>query len=505
MPRITLRPATARPGAIVTVRGAGFSRHEQVVLSLNGAALSTLPPVITTANGLFTALFVAPSSLLRGSNTVGAIGDDSRVTAVTVLNGVLPMAAQFYFAGGLNGTDGRSSVALLNTNGRPARVRLTFYGANGATDSATVTVNPTSQRSIAVAGLVRSAGPFGLAVTADRDISAQLNITRRGKDGDALLGEAGLTTRWYLAEGYTGLTFHETIAILNPSSTAAAHVRLRLLPASGVPGAQVVVTVPAHTNLVTSVDRLLPHRALSIVATSDLPIAVERTLTFGKGGYGLTTRGGINTASTSWLFAGGNTANGFESYLTILNPGDTPALVTARFFGRGGGSLGSLQRRVAPRTRATIRLNDVLHAGDIAIMATSNVPVVAERPQYSGSPNAARISGSDVFGRNGASARWSFPGGDTAGNRELLLLYNPSPVTVTVDVSVYGGSGRVVTRRVSVASAGRSTIDVNRIFRGVTGLHGAALRSVSGQGFVAEQTVFAPDRGTLRDTQGLAR
>jgi len=46
---------------------------------------------------------------------------------------------------------------------------------------------------------------------------------------------------------------------------------------------------------------------------------------------------------------------------------------------------------------------------------------------------------------------------------------------------------------------------VRRLAPGLTALHGVTLQSTDGQGFVAEQTVFAPDLTTLRTTQGLAQ
>ena len=101
-PSISLSSALVSPGASVTVTGTGFGRTEQVTLALNGAALPTAPHLTTSTNGAFTATFTVPSSLLDGANTVSAIGNQSRVSAVTPLTGHLPVAAQFYFAGAVS-------------------------------------------------------------------------------------------------------------------------------------------------------------------------------------------------------------------------------------------------------------------------------------------------------------------------------------------------------------------------------------------------------------------
>jgi len=503
-PSISLNPATTSPGGTVTVTGKGFGSLEQVTLALNGAAISTTAP-ITTNNGAFTASFKAPSSLLQGANTVSAIGNQSRVSAVSALTGQLSRSEQYYFAGGLQTADAHSAVNLLNGNGQPANVKLTFYFNNGATDTKTVMVNAGSQKTVTVASLEPFNGTFGLVVSADRSITAQLNINRPGRDGDSLLGNTGLGTTWYLAEGYTGLTFHETVSILNPDQATPAHVQLQILPLGGGPGKSVPVTVPAHSNGVVDINQQFPGKSVSIIATADHPVVVERTLTFSSNGYGMTTRAGTNTAATSWLFAEGTTVNRFQTFLTILNPNATPALVTASFFGGSGNPLGSRTLLVPGLSRGNIKLNDTVNASGIASVVTSDQPVVVERPEYFGSPNGANIAGSDVFGRNGAGVRWSFPGGNTQGNSEFLLLYNPSSATVPVDVTFYGSNGQKITKHIDVQPTQRFTFDVNRLVPGLTPIHGAILSSTSPQGFVAEQTVFEPNHATLRSTEGLAQ
>jgi hypothetical protein len=133
------------------------------------------------------------------------------------------------------------------------------------------------------------------------------------------------------------------------------------------------------------------------------------------------------------------------------------------------------------------------------------MPIMAERPEYFGSPTAPRIAGSDVFGDNRPELRWSFPGGDTLGTSEYLLLYNPAAVTIPVDATFYGSDGTTVTKRVFVPPTVRYNIDVNTLIPGFAPLHGVVLQSASNEGFVAEQTIFAPDHSTLRTIQGLAR
>ncbi len=509
-PAITLNPGAAAPGNTVTVTGGGFVPGETVTLALNGAALDTHPAaVMADRTGHFRTTFAAPDGLLSGANTVSAIGTRGGISTAATLVGRLSVASRFFLAGGQDGAGTTAQLQLLNPTRGSATARLTVYYTDGTVRRAMLTLPARAQRTVPIAQLTGRTGQFGLALTATRQIAAQLKLTRPGRDGDTILANTGLGTRWYLAEGYTGLTFHETVAILNPSASQPAYVAVRLLALGGRGSRTVSLAVSAHSESVVDVSRLLAGRSLSVIATSDRGVVVERALTFsrdGRGtGYGLTTRAGTNVAATSWLFAEGTTVNHFETYLTILNPGAAPARVTARFYGRAGRLLGNRTITVAGLSRANIRLNGLVNASGIASTVMSDRPVIVERPEYFGSPNGTRVAGSVVFGRNGGAPRWSFAGGDTTGTSEFLLLYNPSPRAAPVTATFYGADGRLATVRVSIAARGRATLDVGRSVPGLAGLHGVTLASDDGQGFVAEQTVFAPNLSTLNSTQGFAQ
>jgi len=205
-----------------------------------------------------------------------------------------------------------------------------------------------------------------------------------------------------------------------------------------------------------------------------------------------------------WLFAEGTTVNRFETYLTVLNPTGRTAHVTARFYGRNGALLGGRGLAVGAARRGTLRLNDFLaNQESIASIVTSDQPIVVERPEYFGSPNNAGIPGSDVFGLKGTSPRWSFAGGDMAGKSEFLLLFNPGTRSIPVRVTVYDADGRTHRATVTLTPRDRYTLDVERTFHGLTAARGDVVESMDGRGFVAEQTVFAPDHTTLRSTGGL--
>jgi len=507
-PSISLSAATETPGASETVTGKGFGPQEQVTLSLNGEAISTTAP-ITTNNGAFSANFTVPSSLLRGVNTISAIGNESRVSAVTALTGNLPRATQFYMSGGMNTAADSTNIDIINTNAQPASVNMIFYYANGAQAPKTVNVPAHSTQRFVASALGLPQGTFGVQVRADRQVAAELVIARYNHtDGDNLPGSPGLNTHWYLAAGSTkGGT--ETISVLSADSTRPAHVQMQFLGVTGSARHMETVTVPAHTNSVVNINNIVPNQGVSVVALSDIPVLVERTQTFGTNDGGLTTRAGATTPATEWLFAAGTTANGVQTLYTVLNPGDFAATVTASFYASNGGAVGSRTISVGSRSRATINLGDVVQGDRIAAVITSNQGVVVERAEYTGSYATAK-SGSVVFGRNGAGVRWTFPAGNTTppsgtaqGVDEALVLFNPSAVTVPVTATFYDNTGKVVTKQYTIAPTAHTDIAVNAL--GLNPQHGVVLQSGNGQGFIAEQGITTVDARTFESSQGIAQ
>ena len=501
-PTIILSSPSLKPNGLEMVTGRHFGRHEQVALSLNGEALMTTPTVITTTNGVFTATFTAPTTLLRGANTISALGTQSRVAADAAVAGVLTRTQQFYFAGAVNTQSDRSIVSLLNTSNVPASVRLTFYFENGATYTRVTNVSANSVRAVRVANLGNlPAGRYGLTVSSDRTIAAQITTNRDPRDGDTLSGVSGLNTHWYLAAGSTIGTFQERVSILNPSQSTTS-VQLQFV-SLGRARKTAYVNVAAHSNRVIDVNSYYPNAQVSVIAIANTPVVVERTESFAPGYRAYTSRTGASVPSTQWLFTDATTANGVQTVLSILNPGDVGASVTASFSGPSGQILRTVPLFVPARSRGSFTLNGNVSGGGIAVVVTSSQAIVVEQTEYIGAP-AQATAASVVLGRNGAATRWTFANGDTTpGHDDVLVLYNPSAVTVPISATFYSTNGKIVTRTYSVPPTDRVVISVNDL--GLTTANGAVLTSGNGQGFIAEQSVSSRDSHLLAATQGYAQ
>ena len=521
-PSVRVVSEPARPGASILVHGEGFLPREPIALALNGVGLaitggsSASDGVLTGPDGAFDASFVAPESLLAGAdNSISATGSASHLTATAVLIASLPVRSDFLFAGATAGPDYRPSLALLNPGAQPALVHISLLpdvdaGAGGQPREISPVIPPYRRATIDLTALAGPLRQFGIRAQADRRVAATLIQTERGI---ARTSAPVVAPRqdWLLAEGFTGLSFQETISLLNPAP-APVTVSVKLLPENGAAPTVLTYTVPGERQMSVDVGRAAPRRALSAEVRASSPVAVSRTLRFGATGSGLTTSPGAPLASSTWLFAAGSTTGRFQTFLTLANPGTLPAAATASFYDSQGHALGNRTVRIGAGHRGTLALNRLIADADFATFVTSSAPLVVERPLYLGDPNGRSVSGTVIPGANGASLTASFADGDSGtGSRERILLLNPTARAARVEATFYPAAGSLLGPSqitLTLPPLARRGIDVAAALYGLpSGPHGSVLRSLNGVGFVAEQTIttFGPGGPALRTTPALAQ
>jgi hypothetical protein len=219
----------------------------------------------------------------------------------------------------------------------------------------------------------------------------------------------------------------------------------------------------------------------------------SRTIFFGDHQQGADSKAGATDTHTTLLFAEGSTNNGFEEYLTMLNPSATQqAQVTATFYDRQGHTLGTKTIVVDPLHRGNIRVNDVVQNTAISTRLQSTSPIVAERAMYFGAPNGGSAGGTVVFGRPAPQNGWAFATGDTQpGHSEFELLFNPNAASSTIQASYYADNGQVVQQTFTLPGNTRMNVDVTQAVPGLArGYHGVILHTLNGVSFIAEQALY---------------
>ncbi|MFH1150196.1 MAG: DUF5719 family protein [Actinomycetota bacterium] len=297
---------------------------------------------------------------------------------------------------------------------------------------------------------------------------------------------------WYLAEGYTAEGFDTYLLLQNPGETEASAKVTYMLPGSKTQGE--TYSVPAHSRKTVSVDSIpgLEATELSMRVDSNVDIVAERAMYFeyyGKvGGH---VQAGVSSPSDTWQFAEGYTAEGFDSYVLLQNPGDSPAHVSLTFMEPDGNTTGET-RTIEAHSRDTVKVDDIggLSSSEFSTSITSDEPIICERAMYFDYTGGID-GGHDAVGASATSTTWHLAEGYTAGEFDtFVLLSNPSDQTAHVRATFYRSQGTPVTQEFSMAAGTRHTIETDKI----PGLEAAEfstlIESTNGIGVVAERAVY---------------
>ncbi|GLV59156.1 hypothetical protein KDH_59840 [Dictyobacter sp. S3.2.2.5] len=211
-------------------------------------------------------------------------------------------------------------------------------------------------------------------------------------------------------------------------------------------------------------------------------------------------------AATKWYFAEGNVGNGFQEFLSILNPNITQAAnVKVTYLFPNGRAPIVKMHTVTASTRGTVSLMSDLNYPDtgtaqtsvstiVESVANSNgvaVPIIAERPMYFNFANRV-YSGTDVFGANAANqTNFYFPAGDTRLNstqnyNTFITLLNPNSTTANITATYYANGSVVGTQTMALGSMARGTLTP-------PGHQQMAMKVTSSIGIVAERPMYFKD------------
>jgi len=464
-PRLTLNPASAAPGAAIQVSGAGFAANATITFTVAG-----LPGGVTTTSsgaGSFSTTLTIPVTAAVGA--VNVVASDG----TNVANASLAMSGQ----GGVP-TATPGGVVGLPTFPIPAASATPVPGG---------TVS----------------GPFTLS----------------------------------FAEGYTGqastngkATFSEVLNLLNPGTTPAALTISYYVQGNAVP--QVVNrTIAANSTLRESVNTDVGlDKVVSAVVRSAQRIYATRTITRtapGTGSLDGSTTQAARAASLTWYFPEGFTGVSFQEYLTLLNPSSSTAHVLIRLAPQAtsGSNARTVTLTVPPLSRATANIRALNQGGkatSVAMIVSSDQPVVAERVEYFGSGAGSGKFGSTVsLGQTSPAQQLRIAYGSSGGaqlvkgklqpvgDQDYITLLNPStnlvaaPVQVTVGFSDSSGHTLGQPVVVAVAPGTRQTVGANVTIG--TRAAGPFSVSLSASGpIVAESAQYFGGSPNIGSTPGVA-
>ncbi len=256
-------------------------------------------------------------------------------------------------------------------------------------------------------------------------------------EGDGGYQAAGASGTWFMAEGCTDYGMETWLLLQNPWD-ADSNVQVTFITEAGVHGTPLALTVPAESRRTIDVGAYLVSGqvSVSVVTTSGAPVIAERAM-YGNGRTWGTATMGAPYAPSAWYFAEGCTAGGMETWLLVLNPYDTDAVIDIDLMTESGPVPGLTGQAVPAFSRRTFDLGETVSTYDLAasVVATSG-QVVCERTMY----GAGRAWATGTVGTPQTDITWNFAEGCTAGGMETwLLLVNQGDKDAQFSVDFYSG------------------------------------------------------------------
>ena len=290
---------------------------------------------------------------------------------------------------------------------------------------------------------------------------------------------------YFLAEGCTDYGFETWVLVANPNDKDT-RVYVTYLTDKGAINKDPVV-VPAHSRLTVNASADIWAMNSGIRVGSDLPVYVERSMYWNNRIEGHDSIG-TSTGATDWYLADGHTSDGFETWVEVLNPGSAPTTASLNYMTPSGTVPGPTVT-VGANSRFTVRVNDVVHSGDVSTRVTSAAPVVVEHSIYWG----GRRGGMCSNGVKAPSPDWYFAEGAThSGFETYILMLNPGTAAAHVSLQLMpSAGGKAATRSVLVPAGTRQTVKLNDVYPNAD----VSTRLHSDLPIVAERSMLWPVAG----------
>ena len=306
------------------------------------------------------------------------------------------------------------------------------------------------------------------------------------RSGASRAGRTLPGTRWYFAAQAPGgasghLAFHQLLYVLNPNAVPAPVTFTYTRWHSSTP-VVVRVTVPAHATWAETVGADAgPDPRVAVVVASPHVISVSRVvrrvLPDGRV-LNANLTPGVPAPARRWSFAEGYIGFTYHEFLSLFNPGASPARVAVRaaFEGTSGRRPAPLLLTVPAHGQAILDVRRAYphppaNAKSLGLLLASTQPVVALRTLYWGGGSVGAQFGADAKpGILAPSAAWSFTGASVAGEDQPFVSIVAPAHDARVVVRAYGRDGTLVTTiPLAIAAGRRATVRLFAHLRGVAG------------------------------------
>jgi hypothetical protein len=309
------------------------------------------------------------------------------------------------------------------------------------------------------------------------------------------------TSSSFLAEGATSAFFDEVVAVANPTAVPGT-VLLRFLKNDGT-----VVRYPfpigpmtratVRPKAITGVEQA----EFSTQVEADVPVVVDRTMTWDASGYGGHAERGIPSPALTWYLAEGATHSGFSLFYLLMNPTTTEAQVQVTYLLPAPAAPLVRAYTVPANSRYNIWVNTVpgLESTDVSAVITSQtaVPIVVERAMYLDAGGLMFDAGHESAGVTEQATQWFLAEGATGSYFDLFVLVaNPNAEAAEIEATFLRPDGNTVTKTYTVGANSRFNIwvDLEDPLLADTAVS-TTITSTNGVGIIVERAMWWPGTG----------
>jgi hypothetical protein len=312
----------------------------------------------------------------------------------------------------------------------------------------------------------------------------------RWQGGTDSAGATEPSDTWYLAEGYTAPNFEEFVLIQNPQKK---WVKAELtFMREGTEPIQASVNLAPESRFTLNVKVVpgLENASVSTMVRAADGVVCERSMYFDYGGHtGGHNAMGVTEPAEKWYLAEGYTAQEYDTYVLIQNPGDSQARVDLSFL-RSDGHVREMPVTVPATGRRTVKVDDVpgFEAAEVSTQITSDVPVIAERAMYFDA--GGRSGGHDSTGVSRPAETWYLAEGYTGGEFDsYVLLMNPGGAA-RVRTTFMRSDGHSWSRTDDLLPRSRFTIHIDEMPGFENAEVSTLVETVDGSRIIAERAVY---------------
>jgi len=302
------------------------------------------------------------------------------------------------------------------------------------------------------------------------------------------IGAPEPSASWYFAEGFTAEAYDTFLLLANPGESGV-EAKVTYYKEGGEVVEQ-TCAIAAHSRFTQMVDEVpgMDAASFSMQVEASAPIVAERAMYFaaGKRTDG-TVSLGAPQLSQEWYFAEGFTANNFDTFLLLANPGATGVSVTVDFYLENAAPY-QYGLQIGAHSRFTLPVDSLpmVGAASFSMQVRADGPIVAERAMYF---NFGYIDGGhSSIGAVKPSTTWYFSEGCT---RQFLnsyiMLCNPGDSDTVVGIDYYLNNTSL---RHDYLVRARSRLTVPIGLQGGLSNTEMAFTVTSGAPIVAERSVY---------------